>query len=112
MPNVQNITFPEYTNHFFLDKPYCRPNLSSIYGISLDTTTPISCQVIANPMENLHFDWAFNSTSGSSNTLTQLRDNMRHQDLEVDIEGRGDDGDGRGKKSILHFRPQVSKSWY
>eukprot|EP00094_Tigriopus_californicus_P009665 TCALIF_09318-PA protein Name:"Similar to Nphs1 Nephrin (Rattus norvegicus)" AED:0.04 eAED:0.04 QI:0/0.81/0.83/0.91/0.72/0.83/12/176/948 len=46
-------------------KPFCKAGLPSIYGAISDHTIEVLCQVEANPLFDLKFEWTFNSSTGN-----------------------------------------------
>ena len=45
------------------DKPFCKPGQVKVYGVAKRERIHVSCDVIANPSQNLKFEWVFNSSS-------------------------------------------------
>lgn len=53
-------------------KPFCKPGLPSIYGAISGHTIGVLCQVEANPLFDLKFEWTFNSSTGNIRMPTSL----------------------------------------
>ena len=47
----------------FPDKPFCKPGQVKVYGVAKRERIQVSCDIIANPAQNLKFEWVFNSSS-------------------------------------------------
>lgn len=44
-------------------KPFCKPDQVKVYGVAKREKIHVSCEVVANPSADLHFEWVFNSSS-------------------------------------------------
>ena len=74
----------------FSVKPFCKPDQTNVYGVAKREKIHVSCEVVANPSDNLYFYWVFNSSSEK----LDLQENLISS---------------RGSKSIAEHTPQVKK---
>jgi len=44
-------------------KPFCKPGQVQVYGVAKHERIHVACEVVANPKQDLKFDWIFNSSS-------------------------------------------------
>ena len=82
--------FPKlvYNFSFFLVKPFCKPDQTKVYGVAKREKIHVSCEVVANPSDNLYFNWVFNSSSERLDLQENLISNQ-------------------GSKSVAEHTPQV-----
>ena len=73
---------------FFLVKPFCKPDQTKVYGVAKREKIHVSCEVVANPSDNLYFNWVFNSSSERLDLQENLISNQ-------------------GSKSVAEHTPQV-----
>ena len=83
--------FPKlvYDFSFFLVKPFCKPDQTKVYGVAKREKIHVSCEVVANPSDNLYFNWVFNSSSERLDLQENLISNQ-------------------GSKSVAEHTPQVN----
>ena len=48
---------------FITDPPVCKPGLTRFFGVSRAENVEISCQVEANPNQDLNYKWFFNNSA-------------------------------------------------
>ena len=72
----------------FLVKPFCKPDQTKVYGVAKREKIHVSCEVVANPSDNLYFNWVFNSSSERLDLQENLISNQ-------------------GSKSVAEHTPQV-----
>ena len=77
-----------YDFSFFLVKPFCKPDQTKVYGVAKREKIHVSCEVVANPSDNLYFNWVFNSSSERLDLQENLISNQ-------------------GSKSVAEHTPQV-----
>ena len=84
------VLFPKlvYDFSFFLVKPFCKPDQTKVYGVAKREKIHVSCEVVANPSDNLYFNWVFNSSSERLDLQENLISNQ-------------------GSKSVAEHTPQV-----
>ena len=73
---------------FILVKPFCKPDQTKVYGVAKREKIHVSCEVVANPSDNLYFNWVFNSSSERLDLQENLISNQ-------------------GSKSVAEHTPQV-----
>ena len=73
---------------FFTVKPFCKPDQTTVYGVAKREKIHVSCEVVANPKDNIHFNWVFNSSSEK----LDLQENLLRNE---------------GSRSIAEHTPQV-----
>ncbi len=44
--------------------PYCRPDQVQVFGVAREESVRISCEVVANPIGSVNFEWRFNTSGG------------------------------------------------
>ena len=72
----------------FLVKPFCKPGQTTVYGVAKWEKIHVSCEVVANPEDNIYFNWVFNSSS----ERLDLQENLIRNEVS---------------KSIAEHTPQV-----
>ena len=72
----------------FLVKPFCKPGQTTVYGVAKREKIHVSCEVVANPEDNIYFNWVFNSSS----ERLDLQENLIRNEVS---------------KSIAEHTPQV-----
>ena len=86
---VQLITISPFIYIFFFTvKPFCKPDQTTVYGVAKREKIHVSCEVVANPKDNIHFNWVFNSSSEK----LDLQENLLRNE---------------GSRSIAEHTPQV-----
>ena len=76
--------------NFFPVKPFCKPDQTTVYGVAKREKIHVSCEVVANPSDNLYFNWVFNSSSERLDLQENLISNQ-------------------GSKSVAEHTPQVNQ---
>ena len=69
-------------------KPFCKPEQTQVYGVAKREKIHVTCEVVANPSEQIYFNWVFNSSSEK----LDLQENLVSS---------------QGTKSIAEHTPQV-----
>ena len=44
------------------DAPYCKPDQVQVFGVAREESIQISCEVVANPVGSVSFEWRFNAS--------------------------------------------------
>jgi len=86
---------------FSLVEPQCRVDYTLTMYRQLGDIVQLKCQVLANPLDNLQFDWQFNDTSLSPEHKTNRSSNVEHTLL---------DEDSLGETLLEHARKSSDKS--
>lgn len=69
-------------------KPFCKPDQTTVYGVGKREKIHVTCEVVANPTDNIYFNWVFNSSS----ERLDLQENLIRT---------------QGSKSVAEHMPQV-----
>ena len=82
-----------------LDKPYCREEQQTVYGVATEEPVRISCDVFADPSQAVKFEWAFN-------TSTELYRKEPSNIIGIP------DRDGGWTRSYVEHTPKVRDSYF
>ena len=85
-----NKFFSRFLTLFFIQtvKPFCKPEQTQVYGVAKREKIHVTCEVVANPSDQIYFNWVFNSSSEK----LDLQENLVSS---------------QGTKSIAEHTPQV-----
>ena len=102
--NFKKLSFPTV-------KPFCRPDLASVYGALSGVPIRIPCDVVANPDDvddasSFSYTWAFNSSAGAASKA----DHDRLIAAQAAEAARRAEGEGRRSNRVITFTPKVWKA--
>ncbi|XP_022658040.1 uncharacterized protein LOC111249032 isoform X4 [Varroa destructor] len=79
------------------DVPRCRnPSERRVYGVDIHETAQIWCDLDADPIENIHFSWAFNNSQ---------------QGKRADLSSLASAGAHRASRAMINYKPLTEQDY-